>query len=85
MASKELLAIFTSRTLKAENLLRTLKKDLDFLGKVLAYKSDQEKEAATRETVALQSQVRASVAIVPATNKIQLTPALTDYKRPIVI
>jgi len=57
MASKELLAIFTSRTLKAENLLRTLKKDLDFLGKVLAYKSEQEKEAATRETVALQAQV----------------------------
>jgi len=59
MASKELLAIFMNRTLKAENLLRTLKKDLDFLGKVLAYKSEQEKEAATQETVALQAQVDA--------------------------
>jgi len=57
MASKELLAIFTNRTLKAENLLRTLKKDLDFLGKVLAYKSEQERDAATQETVALQAQV----------------------------
>lgn len=57
MASKELLAIFTNRTLKAENLLRTLKKDLDFLGKVLAYKSEQEREAATQETVTLQAQV----------------------------
>ena len=57
MASKELLGIFMSRTLKAENLLRTLQKDLEFLGKVLAYKSEREKEAVTQETAALQAQV----------------------------
>jgi len=57
MASKELLGIFMNRTLKAENLLRTLQKDLDFLGKVLAYKSEREKEAASQETAALQAQV----------------------------
>jgi len=59
MASKELLGIFMSRTLKAENLLRTLQKDLEFLGKVLAYKSEGEKEAVTQETAALQAQVEA--------------------------
>jgi len=59
MASKELLGIFMSRTLKAENLLRTLQKDLEFLGKVLAYKSEREKEAVTQETAALQAQVEA--------------------------
>jgi len=48
-----------SRTLKAENLLRTLQKDLEFLGKVLAYKSEREKEAVTQETAALQAQVEA--------------------------
>ena len=57
MASKELLGIFMNRTLKAENLLRTLQKDLEFLGKVLAYKSEREKEAASQETAALQAQV----------------------------
>jgi len=57
MASKELLGLFMGRTLKAENLLRTLQKDLEFLGKVLAYKSEREKDAATQETAALQAQV----------------------------
>jgi len=57
MASKELLSIFLNRTLKAENLLRTLQKDLEFLGKVLAHKVNQEKEAATQETASLQAQV----------------------------
>jgi len=57
MASKELLSIFLNRTLKAENLLRTLQKDLEFLGKVLAHKANQEKEAATQETASLQAQV----------------------------
>jgi len=57
MASKELLGIFLNRTLKAENLLRNLQKDLEFLGKVLAYKSEREKENATQETAALQAQV----------------------------
>ena len=57
MASKELLSIFLNRTLKAENLLRTLQKDLEFLGKVLAHKAIQEKEAATQETASLQAQV----------------------------
>ena len=58
MASKELLGLFMGRTLKAEHLLRTLQKDLEFLGKVLAYKSEREKDAATKETAALQAQVR---------------------------
>lgn len=59
MASKELLSIFLNRTMKAENLLKTLQKDIEFLGKVLAHKAEQEKEAATQETVALQAQVDA--------------------------
>ena len=58
MASKELLSMFMNRTMKAENLLRTLQKDLEFLSKVLAYKSEREKEAATQETTVLQAQVR---------------------------
>lgn len=57
MASKELLSIFRNRTLTAENLFKNLQKDLEFLGKVLAYKAEQEKENASRETVELKSQV----------------------------
>lgn len=58
MASKELLKFFQQRSLKAENLIRTLQKDLEFLTKVIAYKADQEKEAATKETTDLQAQVQ---------------------------